>query len=189
MTKGRLETFVDAIIAIIMTIMVLELHVPAEATFVALWQIAPKLLSYLFSFLLLGIYWNNHHHMFHAVQKINGAVLWASLHLLFWLSLIPFATAWLGEAGVKTAPVAIYGVMMVGAALAYYILVLQLLPLHSAHSAFAIAVGRDVKGKASLALNAIGLALAFILPVAALAVYVLVAVVWLVPDPRFERSV
>lgn len=187
MTKGRLEAFGDAVIAIIMTIMVLELRAPEGGSFSSLLPLAPKFLSYILSFVFLGIYWNNHHHMFQAVERVSGSVLWANLHLLLWLSLVPFATAWLGETGAKTAPVAIYGIVLMFAALAYYLLVRTLLPLHNRDSAFAVAIGRDFKGKASIGFYVLGLGLSVIQPVVALGIYVLVAVMWLVPDRRFER--
>lgn len=186
MSRARLEAFGDAVIAIIITIMVLELQAPEGPSLSALLPLAPKFLSYLLSFVFLGIYWNNHHHLFHAVQRVNGTVLWANLHLLFWLSLVPFVTAWLGEAGALTLPVALYGTVLIFAALAYFILVRVLVSLHGNESQLALAVGRDTKGRASLGLYAAGLALSFLLPLAALGIYILVAAIWLVPDRRFE---
>ncbi len=189
MTKGRLEAFGDAVIAIIMTIMVLELHAPAESTLGSLLPLGSSVLAYVLSFVYLAIYWNNHHHLFHAVQRVNGAVLWANLHLLLWLSFIPFATAWLGRAGASTYPVALYGLVLILAACAYRVLVRTLIALHGAESALGMAIGRDVKGKASIGIYALGLLLAFFLPVVSLGLYVLVAAIWLVPDRRFERNV
>lgn len=183
-----MEAFGDAVIAIIMTIMVLELHMPDGPSISALLPLAPKFLSYLLSFVFLGIYWNNHHHLFHAVQRVNGGVLWANLHLLFWLSLVPFVTAWLGEAGALTLPVALYSIVLLSAALAYFILVRVLVSLHGKDSQLARVVGRDTKGKVSLGLYAAGLALSFLLPLAALGIYVLVAAMWLVPNQRFETD-
>lgn len=188
MSKGRLEAFGDAVIAILITIMVLELRVPEGNSLSAILPLAPKLLSYLLSFVFLGIYWNNHHHLFHAVKRVNGAVLWANLHLLFWLSLVPVVTAWLGEAGASTVPVALYGTVLIFAALAYFILVRSLVALHGSESQLALAVGRDAKGKLSLGLYPAGLALSLLFPPAALGIYVLVAAMWLVPDRRFETG-
>jgi uncharacterized membrane protein len=186
MTKGRLEAFGDAVIAIIITIMVLELHAPDEPTLAALTPLAPKFLSYALSFVFLAIYWNNHHHLFQSVQRVNGAVLWANIHLLFWLSLVPFATAWLGESPLAPLPVALYGLVLTLAALAYYVLVRELVSLHGPESPIATAIGKDVKGKASLALYGAALALSPFVPAASLGIYVLLVILWLVPDRRFE---
>jgi uncharacterized membrane protein len=186
-SKGRLEAFGDAVIAIIITIMVLGFRVPEGTRFSSLMPLAPKFLSYVLTFIFLAIYWNNHHHLFHAVEQVNGSVLWANFHLLFWLSLTPFATAWLGEGGASTDPVALYGLVLIFAALAYTILVRVLIALHGKESPLGLAIGGDFKGIASLALYALGLILAFILPSAAPAVYVVVALLWLVPDRRFEK--
>jgi uncharacterized membrane protein len=186
MTKGRLEAFGDAVIAIVLTIMVLELHAPDEPTLAALAPLAPKFLSYALSFGFLAIYWNNHHHLFQAVQKVNGAVLWANIHLLFWLSLVPFATAWLGESPLATLPVGLYGLVLTLAALAYYILVRTLVSLHGPQSPIAVAIGKDVKGRASLVLYAAALGLSPFLPAASLGIYILLVIIWLVPDRRFE---
>lgn len=188
MTKGRLEAFGDAVIAIVITIMVLEFRVPEGSSLQSLRPLAPKFLSYVLSFIFLAIYWNNHHHLFQAVERVNGSVLWANLHLLFWLSVVPFATAWMGESGPATYPVALYGLILILAALAYFILVRTLISVHGSQSPIAIAIGRDVKGKVSLGLYATGIVLAFVYPVASLAFYVLVAIMWLVPDPRFENQ-
>lgn len=188
MTKGRLEAFGDAVIAIIITIMVLEFHVPDGATFASLLPVLPKFLSYILSFVILAIYWNNHHHMFQSVHKVNGKVLWANIHLLFWLSLVPFVTAWLGESNLATAPVALYGLVLILAALAYYMLTRALVSLHGPDSKLAIAIGRDFKGKASLALYAVAVLLSPILPLASVGIYAFVAILWFVPDPRFESQ-
>jgi uncharacterized membrane protein len=188
-TKGRLETFSDGVIAIIITIMVLELPIPEGTTFASLLPSAPKLLSYILSFVILAMYWNNHHHLFQSVQKVSGKILWANTHLLFWLSLIPFATAWLGESDLTTPPVALYGFVLMLAALAYYILVRTLASLHGPDSELAIALGNDYKGKASLALYVIAILLSPNFPIASIGVYLLVVIVWIVPDPRFERQV
>lgn len=189
MTKGRLEAFGDAVIAIVITIMVLELRAPEESTLGALLPLAPRFLAYVLSFIFLAIYWNNHHHLFQAVQGVNGAVLWANLHLLFWLSLVPFATAWLGEVGVSTYPVAAYGLVLTAAAVAYFILVRALIGLHGMDSPIAKAIGSDFKGKISVGIYAIALVSSPFVPVASLLLYVLVAGIWLIPDRRFERAI
>jgi uncharacterized membrane protein len=186
MTKGRMEAFSDGVIAIIITIMVLELRPPKDADFAALYPLVPKLLCYVLSFRFVGIYWNNHHHLLQAVRQVSGAVLWSNLHLLFWLSLIPFTTSWLGESKFAAAPVAVYGIVLILAALAYRILTLVLVMQHGKDSTLGKAIGRDVKGKLSLALYAIALALSLIAPVASCALFALVAVIWLVPDRRIE---
>ena len=187
MTTSRLEAFSDGVVAILITIMVLELRPPSEATFQSLKPLIPVLFSYLLSFVFLGIYWTNHHHLFHAAQHVNGRVLWANLHLLFWLSLIPFVTAWVGENHFGQAPVALYGMIWLLAAIAYTILVQALLSLHGPDSFLAKALGSDFKGKISIVLNLIAVPLAFWKSWLAFAVYVLVAVMWLVPDRRIER--
>jgi uncharacterized membrane protein len=188
MTKARLEAFSDGVIAILITIMVLELHVPHDATWTALEPLVPIFLTYVLSFVFLGIYWNNHHHMLQASDHINGKVLWANLHLLFWLSLIPFVTGWMGQNHVAPIPSAAYGLVMLSAAIAYYILAHTLVAAHGPDSRLARAIGRDRKGKVSVALWAIGIALAFINPWMAVAVYVGVAMTWLVPDRRIEKN-
>ena len=188
MTKGRLEAFSDAVLAIIITIMVLEFQVPHEASFAALAPLAPKFLSYVLSFVYLGIYWNNHHHLWQIVKGVNGSILWANLHLLFWLSLIPFATAWMGENDFATIPVALYGLVLWLSALAYYIMVRTLLAHHGADSPLGAAIGRDVKGLRSLYLYTAAIPLAFVSPLIALALYVTVAIMWLVPDRRIEST-
>lgn len=189
MNKGRLEAFGDAIIAIIITIMVLEFRVPESPELSALLPLIPQFLAYLLSFIFLAIYWNNHHHLFHAVERVNGAVLWANLHLMFWLSLIPFTTAWLSEAGLYPGPVALYGLVLLLAGIAHFILVRTLIVLHSKHSSFAAAVGRNLKGKLSLVLYVIGLPLSWLIPALALFFYLLVAIMWFVPDRRFEKAI
>ena len=188
MNKGRLEAFGDAVIAIIITIMILELHPPEEASIIALKAIAPKFLSYILSFIILAMYWNNHHHLFQAVKRVNGAVLWANLHLLFWLSLIPFVTAWLGETGLESIPIALYGIVLTLSAIAYTILIRTLITLHGQDSGIAQAIGRDMKGKLSVACYLIAIAGAFIYPLGAIILYVLVAALWFIPDRRFERG-
>jgi uncharacterized membrane protein len=188
MSKGRLETFSDGVIAIIITIMVLELKAPSGATLRSLLPLTPGLLSYALSFVFLGIYWNNHHHLFQAVHRINGTVLWANLHLLFWLSLIPFATGWLGESGLASVPVALYGFVLLLAAVAYYLLVRALIVVHEADSPLAIAVGRDAKGKISILVYAVAIGASFLSPIVAWTLYVVVALMWLVPDRRIEKS-
>ncbi len=187
MSKGRLEAFSDGVIAIIITIMVLELRAPHEADLHALQPLLHEFLSYLLSFVFVGIYWNNHHHLFQAVKHVRGGVLWANLHLLFWLSLIPFTTSWMGEHPEAAWPVAIYGGVLIACALAYTILVELLVKHHPADSALVRAIGSDLKGRASLAIYVLGFGLAFVLPLAAKICYVIVAVIWLVPDRRIER--
>jgi uncharacterized membrane protein len=188
MTKGRLEAFSDGVLAIIITIMVLELGVPSGATLRSLQPLAPSLLSYALSFVFLGIYWNNHHHLFQAVQRVNGPVLWANLHLLFWLSLIPFATGWLGENGLVSLPVALYGLVLLLAACAYYLLVRSLIIVHGSESPLGAAVGRDVKGKISILMYAVAIGVSFLSPLLAWVLYVAVALIWLIPDRRIEKT-
>jgi uncharacterized membrane protein len=187
MTKVRLEAFSDGVIAILITIMVLELHIPHEATWSALGPLVPIFLTYVLSFVFLGIYWNNHHHMLHAADRINGKVLWANLHLLFWLSLIPFVTGWMGQNHYTPIPTAAYGIVMLFAGIAYYILAHTLVAEQGPDSRLARAIGRDRKGKLSVVLWAIGIGLAFVNPWLAVAVYVGVAMMWLVPDRRIEK--
>jgi len=188
MTKGRLEAFSDGVIAIIITIMVLELRPPHGHELADLAPVLPKLLSYLLSFLYLAIYWNNHHHLLHAVERVNGRVLWANLHLLFWLSLVPFVTAWMDEAGATPEPVALYGVVLLFASLAYFLLTRALLGLHAPESRLAVALGADWKGKASSLAYLVAIPLAFVSCWLSLAIYGGVAVVWFVPDLRIERA-
>ncbi len=189
MERGRLEAFSDGVIAILITIMVLELKVPVGADLAALLPLIPIVLSYVLSFIFLGIYWNNHHHLFQVVQQVNGRVLWANLHLLFWLSLVPFVTAWMGENNFAAWPVALYGVILLFAACAYYLLVRSLLALHGQDSTLAIAVGRDLKGKLSIVIYVIAIPLALFVPGLSFALYVLVAVIWFIPDRRIERAI
>ncbi len=189
MERGRLEAFSDGVIAILITIMVLELKVPQGANLAALLPLTPILLSYVLSFVFLGIYWSNHHHLFQAVQHVNGRILWANLHLLFWLSLIPFVTAWMGENNFAAWPVAIYGVVLLLAACAYFLLVRSLLALHGEESTLATALGSDFKGKISIVIYAMAIPLAFFASLLACLLYVLVAVIWFIPDRRIERVI
>ena len=186
MGKQRLEAFSDGVIAIIITVMVLEMKVPQGADRAALRPLIPVLLSYVLSFVFLGIYWSNHHHLLQAVRHVNGRVLWANLHLLFWLSLTPFVTSWMGENHFAAWPVAVYGAVLLLAAVAYFILTRELIALHGRDSTLATALGSDLKGKASLVLYAAAIPLAFWHPWIACALYVLVAVLWLIPDRRIE---
>jgi uncharacterized membrane protein len=188
MTKGRLEAFSDGVIAILITIMVLELKIPHGADLAALRAMLPVFLTYVLSYVFLGIYWNNHHHMLHATRRINGGILWANLHLLFWLSLIPVATGWLGENGLATLPTAAYGVVLLFAAIAYKILQGRIIAAEGSESVLAAAVGRDRKGIISPILYAIAIAVAFIQPWISDAIYVAIAIIWLIPDPRIERQ-
>jgi uncharacterized membrane protein len=188
MTKGRLEAFSDGVIAIIITIMVLELKAPHGTDLSSLRPLLPIFLMYVLSFLVLGIYWNNHHHMFHAADHVNGKVLWANLHLLFWLSLFPFGTAWMGENHLASVPTAGYGVILLLAGIAYYILERQIIAAQGKNSRLAVAVGSDWKGRISPALYAVGIPLAFVSPWISTALYVAVALLWLVPDSRIERE-
>jgi uncharacterized membrane protein len=186
MSKTRLEAFSDGVIAILITIMVLELRIPHGASWQALRPLLPVFLTYVLSFVFLGIYWNNHHHMLHAAQRINGKVLWANLHLLFWLSLVPFVTGWMGENHFAPLPTAVYGIVFLLAGIAYYILAHALVAAQGPGSPLAEAVGRDVKGKLSIAIYAAAIPLAFVHHWIAFGIYVLVALMWLVPDPRIE---
>jgi len=186
-SKERLAAFSDGVIAIIITIMVLELRPPHDATWSALKPVIPAALSYVLSFVYIGIYWHNHHHLFQAVHRVNGEILWANSHLLFWLSLVPFVTAWMGENHFAAVPVAAYGVVMVCAAVAYYILSHVLISHHGRDSTLAKAFGRDWKGKLSVAIYATAIPLSFVNSGVACGLYVLVTVIWLVPDRRIER--
>lgn len=188
MEKGRLEAFSDGVIAIIITIMVLELKVPHGVDLAALRPLIPVFLSYVLSFIYLAIYWNNHHHLLQAVRKVNGRILWANLHLLFWLSLFPFATGWMGENHFAALPVALYGAVLLLAAIAYFILTQALISHHGKNSALASAVGRDFKGKVSIVLYAAAIPLAFVNSRFAGALYILVTVMWLIPDHRIEKT-
>jgi uncharacterized membrane protein len=189
MTRSRLEAFSDGVIAIIITIMVLELRAPHEASITALRPLMPVFLSYAMSFLFIGIYWSNHHHLLQAVEHVSGGVLWANLHLLFWLSLTPFVTAWIGETRFAPWPVALYGIVLLLSAISYYILVLALLSIHQPESVLARAIGSDFKGRISMVIYLVAIPLAFLRPWLAYAVYMLVAVMWLVPDRRIEKNV
>jgi len=186
MSKGRLEAFSDGVIAILITIMVLELKVPRGTDLAALAAFLPVLCIYVLSFVFLGIYWNNHHHLFQAVNRVDGRILWANLHLLFWLSLVPFVTAWMGEHPAAPVPVAVYGVVLLLAGCAYYVLARMLVALHGRESTLARALGEDRKGLLSIVIYAAAVGLAFVRPGLALALYVVVAVIWLVPDRRIE---
>ncbi len=188
MSKSRLEAFSDGVIAIIITIMVLELHPPHEAALAALRPLIPKAMSYALSFVFLGIYWNNHHHLLQTSSRVDGRVLWANLHLLFWLSLIPFATNWMGENDFAAWPVALYGAVLLMAGVAYFILARALIALHGKDSVLATAIGADVKGRISVVLYMAAIPLAFVQPLLACAVYVAVAVMWLIPDRRIEKA-
>jgi len=187
MHKSRVEAFSDGVIAIIITIMVLELKAPHANTLEGMRPLVPAFLSYVLSFVFIGIYWNNHHHMLQAVQHVNGSTLWANLHLLFWLSLIPFCTTWMGENHYAAVPVAVYGVVLLMCGVAYTILSRVLIAQHGPDSALAKAVGSDAKGRASLVIYATAVPLAFFSPALACALYVVVAVMWLIPDRRIER--
>jgi uncharacterized membrane protein len=189
MTKSRLEAFSDGVFAVIITIMVLNMRVPSETTFAALRSVLPVFLSYVLSFVYIGIYWNNHHHLLYACQTVSGGILWANLHLLFWLSLAPFATAWLGENPNAAAPVALYGAVLLFAGVAYFILTKSLVHRHGKESALAASIGKDKKGVTSVTVYTIAILLAFVLPWVACVCYVLVAVMWLLPDPRIEKNI
>lgn len=189
MKKGRIEAFSDGVIAIIITIMVLELKVPHESTFEALFKLWPVFISYVLSFIYVGIYWNNHHHMFMVVNKVNGTVLWANLHLLFWLSIVPFTTAWMGENHFAPLPVALYGFVLLMCGIAYTILTTTLIKHHGHESVLSKAVGSDVKGKLSVALYVISIPCAFLTVWISAVIYFAVALMWLVPDKRIEKVI
>ena len=188
MSKGRLEAFSDGVIAIIITIMVLEMKVPHGTDWAALRPLIPVFLSYVLSFTFVGIYWNNHHHLLHVARQVNGRILWANLHLLFWLSLIPFVTGWMGENHFAALPVALYGTVLLLAGFAYYLLAHALIAHHGKNSTIATALGRDFKGKISLVIYAVAISLAFANAWIACTLYVLVAVMWLIPDRRIEKA-
>jgi uncharacterized membrane protein len=188
MTKGRMEAFSDGVIAIIITIMVLELKLPRGSDLPALVPLIPKLLSYLLSFVFLGIYWSNHHHLLQAVKHVTGGVLWANLHLLFWLSLTPFVTDWMGENQFAPLPVALYGVVLFCSAMAYFILARVLIRVHGEDSVIATALGADFKGRISLGVYVAAIPLAFVDSWLSCGLYILVAIMWLVPDRRIERK-
>ncbi len=187
MSKGRLEAFSDGVIAILITIMVLELKIPTGTDLAALQSVLPVFLTYTLSFLLLAIYWNNHHHLLHATTRINGAIMWANMHLLFWLSLVTFVTGWMGQNHFAPLPTAVYGVVLLLAAIAYFILVQTILAEQGPDSALAIALGKDFKGKVSIACYMAAIPLAFVNRFIADAIYALVVLMWLVPDRRIER--
>lgn len=191
MQSNRLEAFSDGVLAIIITIMVLEMRAPHGSELSDLLPVAPTFLTYILSYIYVGLYWNNHHHLFHVVQRVSGSVLWANLHLLFWLSLVPFVTHWLGDNHFTAWPTALYGVVLFMAAVAYYLLTRALLAVHGAggNAKLAAAVGRDVKGKLSVVAYALAIGLAFVMPALSLALYALVAAVWLIPDRRIEQVI
>jgi uncharacterized membrane protein len=188
MTKTRLEAFSDAVIAILITIMILELKTPHGTTWSALVPVLPSFLTYVLSFIYLGIYWTNHHHMIHATERISGGVLWANLHLLFWLSLVPFTTGWMGENHNAPLPTAVYGVVLVFAAIAYTILQTTIIAVQGPRSKLALAVGSDRKGKISIVLYLIAIPAAFVHQLISDLLYVTVALIWLVPDRRIESQ-
>ena len=188
MGKNRLEAFSDGVIAIIITIMVLEMKAPHSAELAALLPLLPVFLSYVLSFIYVGIYWNNHHHMLHAVQSVNGASLWANLHLLFWLSLVPFVTAWMGENHFAPLPVALYGGVLLMAAIAYFILAQVLIHQHGHNAALAKALGSDFKGRLSIIFYLLAIPLTFVSQWLALGIYALVATIWFIPDRRIENT-
>ena len=187
MNKGRLEAFSDGVLAVIITIMVLEMKSPHGTSLAALRPLIPVFLSYVLSFVYIGIYWSNHHHLLHATQRVNGSTLWANLHLLFWLSLVPFTTAWMGENHFTPWPVALYGMVLLLAAIAYFILTKMLIVLHGRDSTLATSIGSDVKGRISIAIYAAAIPLAFAQTWISGACYIIVAVMWLIPDRRIER--
>jgi len=188
MGSQRLEAFSDGVIAIIITIMVLEMKVPHGDDLASLKPLLPVFISYILSFINIGIYWNNHHHMMHAVKHINGTVLWANIHLLFWLSLIPFVTGWMGENHFAKWPVALYGIILFMAGLAYFFLTRALLTLHGKQSSLAVALGKDWKGKISVVIYAIGIGICYINEWMALSIYTLVTAMWFIPDRRIEKN-
>lgn len=187
MQKNRIEAFSDGVIAIIITIMVLELKIPHGDSFDEIKKLLPKFLSYVLSFIYVAIYWNNHHHLIHTVKKVSAKVMWSNTHLLFWLSLIPFVTAWAGENNFSVLPVATYGVVLFMAAVAYYILTISIIKTDKEDSILKMAIGEDIKGKASVVLYAIAIPLAFLQPYASVGIYILVAFIWLIPDRRIEK--
>jgi uncharacterized membrane protein len=189
MTKSRLEAFSDGVVAIIITIMVLEMRAPHSANLEALRPLLPVFISYILSFVFVGIYWSNHHHLLQVVRHVNGPILWANLHLLFWLSLIPFVTAWMGENHFAAWPVALYGIDLLCAGIAYFILTRALLRIHGPESELAIALGADFKGKISLVIYLVAIPLAFVHSLLAGSLYALVAIMWLIPDRRIERTI
>lgn len=189
MNKNRLEAFSDGVIAIIITIMVLEIKVPHGHTLADLEPLIPVFLSYVLSFIYIGIYWNNHHHMMHTVKQVTGRVLWANLHLLFWLSLVPFVTGWMGENHFDAMPMALYGIVLLMAAIAYYVLQLQIIKSQGPNSILARAIGKDLKGKVSPVLYLVAIPSSWISVWIAGGLYILVALIWLIPDKRIEHSI
>lgn len=189
MNKNRLEAFSDGVLAIIITIMVLEFSVPKGHTFEDIKSLLPKVLGYILSFIYVAIYWNNHHHLMQTVKKVNGKVLWANMHLLFWLSLIPFSTAWLGESNFKSFPMFLYGIILLGCAVAYYILQKCIVKLEGENSLISRAVGKDYKGKLSNILYLVAIGFALYIPLISGIIYILVALIWLVPDKRIEKNI
>jgi uncharacterized membrane protein len=189
MSTGRMEAFSDGVIAILITVMVLELPKPEGTSWSALHGALPVLLAYVLSFVYLGIYWNNHHHMLQATERVSGPMLWANLHLLFWLSLVPWTTAWLGENELAPAPAATYGLVLLAAALAYYLLQTVIVRSQGTDSVVARAIGRDLKGKGSPFLYVAGILLSLVVPWLGVAVYSVVALIWLIPDRRLERTI
>jgi uncharacterized membrane protein len=189
MGKDRLAAFSDGVLAIIITVMVLELHVPHGGDLGALMAIVPSLLAYVLSFIYVAIYWNNHHHLLHTVTRVNGLILWANSHLLFWLSIIPVATAWIGHNLLMPLPTAVYGAVLLMPAIAYYLLVKAIIHRHGRDSMLAQAVGQDLKGKISVFLLAAGIVVAFVEPWVSMALYVIVAILWIAPDRRIERMI
>lgn len=187
MSKGRLEAFSDAVLAVIITIMVLDIKAPDSNELKSLWHLWPKFLSYILSFTYIAIYWNNHHHMMHAVNRVSGSVLWTNVHLLFWLSLVPFATAWMSEHG-SLWPVVVYGFVLLMAGIAYYFLAHCLANIHGKDSDFAQAIGDDWKGKVSVVIYVAAIALCFVDPAIGYVLYFLVAAMWFIPDKRFEKK-
>lgn len=188
MHKSRLEAFSEGVLAIIITIMVLELKVPHSSELWSLIELLPTFISYAISFIYIAIYWNNHHHLFQIVKHVNGPILWANAHLLFWLSIVPFVTAWSGENHFAAVPVALYGIILFLAGASYYILTLTLLAAHGKESDLAKAIGKDIKGKISMVLYAAAIPIAFYAPYLALFIYILVAAMWFIPDKRIEKT-
>lgn len=188
MNKNRLEAFSDGVLAIVITIMVLEFNIPEGDTIVDLKPLLPKVIGYILSFIYIGIYWNNHHHLMHTVKKINGVILWANLHLLFWLSLIPFTTAWAGESHFTSIPMMLYGIVLLCNAIAYFILQNIILKHHENDSLLAKTIGKNYKGKISIVLYAVAIGFSFYNPIIPGLLYTLVAFIWLVPDKRIERE-
>ncbi|TRZ41873.1 TMEM175 family protein [Robertkochia solimangrovi] len=189
MKTGRLEAFSDGVLAIIITIMVLEMKVPEGPEFETLLPVLPVFLTYLGSFVYIGIYWNNHHHLMQAVSKVNGNVLWANLHLLFWLSLFPFVTGWMGENHFEKNPVALYGIVLMMAAIAYRILVWKVMKYEGSNSKLKKAFGKDLKGLISILFYALGVIISFWIPIISLMLYIVVAIIWIVPDKRIEKII